>query len=231
MLSFQNIFKNTPTRIDATPSLVVDKPSIRGAFSIMKNYTHCKIEGCKARGTFPKSGREQFTLGYCCMHYTRFKRNGDPNIKGVIRIYVKKTPNPLYELYRSMITRCTNSKCNGYKNYGGRGITVCDNWLGENGFSNFCKDMGERPKGTTLDRIDNNKGYSKENCRWATWHQQNANTSRNNEVVGVYWNKNGYYSAKLKVNGVNVLNKNFKTMQDAINARKEAELKFPESLH
>ncbi len=74
-----------------------------------------------------------------------------------------------------MITRCTNSKCRFYYLYGGRGITVCERWRV---FENFLADMGERPSGLTIGRIDGDKGYYPENCRWETWLQQGQNTSR-----------------------------------------------------
>lgn len=66
-----------------------------------------------------------------------------------------------------------------YHRYGGRGISVCDRWVGRDGFDNFLSDMGEQPDGLTLDRIDNDKGYSKENCRWVDRKVQNRNTGRN----------------------------------------------------
>jgi hypothetical protein len=71
-----------------------------------------------------------------------------------------------------MVERCTNPNSAGYKNYGGRGITICSRWLR---FDLFLEDMGVPPKGYTLDRRDNDKGYSPENCRWATPKQQRAN--------------------------------------------------------
>jgi hypothetical protein len=82
-----------------------------------------------------------------------------------------------YATWHGMKRRCYNNKSNSYSGYGGRGITVCDRW--KNSFDNFLKDMGERPEALTIDRIDNDKGYSKENCRWATIEQQSRNTRRN----------------------------------------------------
>lgn len=73
-----------------------------------------------------------------------------------------------------MKARCSNPNKAAYPNYGGRGITVCDAWA--NSFETFLADMGDRPNTKlSLDRIDNEKGYFKENCRWATASEQNAN--------------------------------------------------------
>jgi hypothetical protein len=85
-----------------------------------------------------------------------------------------------YNSWHMMIQRCTNQKARGYKNYGGRGITVCKRWLK---FENFLKDMGERPKRKTLDRKNNNGNYCKSNCSWATVGQQNKNRRNNTKIL------------------------------------------------
>lgn len=89
--------------------------------------------------------------------------------------------HPLYKTWRGMRDRCLNKRCRAYKNYGGRGITICKRW---DSFQSFIDDMGLRPPGTSIDRIDNNKGYSPDNCRWATPKQQNCN-SRNARLLTV----------------------------------------------
>jgi ribosomal protein S25 len=86
---------------------------------------------------------------------------------------VKK--NPLYSTWKGMRSRCNSSTHSRYKDYGGRGIKICSEW---DDFYKFYFDMGDRPKGKTLDRIDNNGPYCKENCKWSTPSEQNRNARR-----------------------------------------------------
>jgi hypothetical protein len=86
---------------------------------------------------------------------------------------------PTYRTWTKMVKRCINSRDDRYADYGGRGIGVCEEWKT---FEGFLADMGERPKGTTLDRRDNSKGYEPGNCRWATPKEQQRNT-RSNRLV------------------------------------------------
>lgn len=88
--------------------------------------------------------------------------------------------SPMYALWSHMKDRCLNENNTRYKSYGGRGITVCERWMD---FQNFLSDMGERPEGMTLDRIDNDKGYSPDNCRWATNKQQQRNKTNNKLIT------------------------------------------------
>ena len=82
-----------------------------------------------------------------------------------------------YHIWSSMKARCSNPNHQNYHRYGGRGVSVCSEWA--DSFEQFLEDMGERPKGMSLDRIDVNGNYSADNCRWATAKQQMRNTSVN----------------------------------------------------
>ena len=87
--------------------------------------------------------------------------------------------HPLYQTWSSMLNRCYNPKNKSYNYYGQRGIRVCDRWRfgenGEHGFECFLADMGPRPAGNSLDRINSSGNYEKSNCRWATAREQSNN--------------------------------------------------------
>ena len=158
-----------------------------------QNYRHkgtfmriCKIINCN---------NKHLAKGFCKKHYSRFRRHGNPfhtefERHGMINFSE-------YKIWDSMIQRCTNKNNVGYHNYGGRGITVCAQWL--NSFRIFYKDMGPKtfPK-AEIDRIDNDLGYAPENCRWATHIQNNQNRSNNKLSMQKAKAIRGLY----KINGV-----------------------------
>jgi hypothetical protein len=84
-----------------------------------------------------------------------------------------------YKIWSAMLQRCNNPNCNKFKRYGGRGITVCREWYT---FENFITDLGERPNGLSLERVDNNGNYCKENCKWASPITQ-AHNRENNRLI------------------------------------------------
>ena len=161
-------------------------------FAFLKNghrYYECK---CDCGNTF-----------YSMIHLVRdgqriscgcFRRSREgyvPKIKGKYATSVKKKTVPLYRIYHDMHRRCEKPYRHDFKNYGGRGIKVCDEWSGEDGFDNFCDWAYENgyienaPYGKcTLDRIDCNGNYEPDNCRWADELTQ-ANNRRNNHIVHI----------------------------------------------
>lgn len=123
-----------------------------------------------------------------------------------------------YRTWSNMKNRCTNPNYELYHRYGGRGITICDEWL--NDFEIFLKDMGKKPsKDYSIDRINNDLGYSKENCRWATKTEQ-ANNTKNVliiEINGVF-KPLSYWCDEFKLNRATILKRisNGMSPQEAI---------------
>lgn len=115
---------------------------------------------------------------------SRWIKCGNTSSCGCNQVKHKMTGTRIWTVWRGMNGRCSNPKYKDYQNYGGRGISVCDRW--KESFSNFYADMGDPPtKSHTLDRINNDLGYSPENCRWATSKQQNRNRRSNRWIE---WN-------------------------------------------
>lgn len=98
----------------------------------------------------------------------------------------KKIRKKTYSIWHGMRQRCLHKKNQSSKNYKNRGISICQRWI--DSFEAFLEDMGECPDGMSIDRIDNNKGYSPNNCRWATWKEQ-ARNKRNNRWVFIKGHK------------------------------------------
>lgn len=126
----------------------------------------------------PSCERAAKSNGFCQKHYMRLWRTGS--------IETTKRRNPekpryhfMYGAWAGMVNRCHNPNNSSYARYGGNGTTVCDRWRsgedGKIGFVCFLEDMGERPDGMTLDRIDPAGNYEPSNCRWATIAEQRRN--------------------------------------------------------
>lgn len=140
-----------------------------------------------------------------------------------------KSRTTTYQIWLSMNRRCGNSSHRAYKNYGGRGITVCQRW--RESFESFLEDMGERPLNMQIDRINNNEGYYPENCRWATASENNFNrrTQENNKSgkSGVCWNKKrNKWCVQIVKDNKNYFLGRFENFDEAVKARKQAELSF-----
>jgi hypothetical protein len=130
-----------------------------------------------------------------------------------------------YHAWHDMIRRCSNPRYRDYMAYGGRGITVCQRWI--DSFEFFLLDMGKRPDGLTLDRINNDMGYSPDNCRWATRKQQMRNQQIRNPLgKGVVHRTANSYCAQIKVEGTVIRLGHFKTAAAAAEAYDMAAVKY-----
>lgn len=187
----------------------------------------CKNKGCEGRPVM-KRGKEYFPLGFCGKCYYIFRKaRGKVGRKS--SSHKGREKHPLYSAYLSMRGRCYTITNHKYPNYGGRGITICPRWLNtEDGFENFLEDMGPRPEGMTLDRIDNDGNYCPENCRWADCYTQAGNKTTSMKTPGVRQpNKDKQiWEARIKMQGKIIILGYFKSYEEAVTARKEAELKY-----
>lgn len=138
----------------------------------------CKCDCGESRSVLGVSLRAGRTLSCGCFHRdsssARSLRHGHSG--GAVMGKRSGT----YSSWAQMRSRCNDPHANGYQNYGGRGIRVCERW---DRFENFLLDMGERPHGCSIDRIDTNGNYEPSNCRWATREEQHANTRRSRFIA------------------------------------------------
>lgn len=130
---------------------------------------------CTPRGSAIKSGN---TVACGCVGKTTGRTNSIIT-HGETR---NKIQTPEYRAYSKMIQRCYNPSNKRYKNYGGRGIKICNRWL--KSFSNFLDDMGRRPINcTSIDRVNVNNNYGPSNCRWATGLMQASNKTTTKRII------------------------------------------------
>ncbi len=141
-------------------------------------------------------------------------------------LYNKQRAESCYGVWANIIQRCTNKNHPLYRRYGAKGITICEKW--RSSFNRFALDMGKRPTPLhSIDRIDNSKGYYKENCRWATKTVQSINRNRqvNNKsgIPGVSWDKSrSKWTAHIQVNRKDINLGRFDTIEEAVKIREEA---------
>lgn len=129
--------------------------------------------------------------------------------------------HPIYDCWIAMKARCRNKQHPNYHQYGGRGIKVCERWLK---FENFLQDMGIPKKGLTLDRIEVNGDYCKENCRWTTIQWQQKNRRNNNQYPGVVFEKDRKkWRADIMRNGKKMFLGRFNNLIEALDTRQRAE--------
>lgn len=131
-------------------------------------YWRCQCDCGSTLSTRAASLRTGRTQSCGCLHKERISTH-------------HMTGLPTFKSWESMKQRCTNPASPDFHNYGGRGITVCDSWL--HSFDSFLADMGERPKGMTLGRIDNEKGYEPSNCAWVTARDQQRNRRNTRKIL------------------------------------------------
>lgn len=140
-----------------------------------KNIEACPVCGKERQVQTCKTGR----ICKSC-HNANISRSGSES--NLFRHGGKGTTE--YNIWVSMKQRCLNPRHHAYKDYGGRGITFCERW---NDFKNFLADMGQRPPGKSLNRINNDGNYTPENCEWATFKQQAENRRPRQKLTLEQW--------------------------------------------
>lgn len=197
------------TVVDAAPLLETDRKKR------LRYKCECTCgETCVVVGESLRSGH---TKSCGCLSRKGNPKHGDHNER-------------LYRIWKAMKTRCLNPNAAGFDNYGGRGISVCPEWVNDYvSFRGWALDAGYRPD-LTLDRKNNDLGYEPRNCRWVSKTTQSRNQRARKDsttgVRGIRLSDSGLYLAEIFVDNKRVHLGSFKDVEAAISARKEAELLY-----
>lgn len=172
----------------------------------------CSVDWCKWKC---------YANTYCEKHYARVRKHWSPFVVKKKAWY--RVNHYLYRTYCMMKSRVNNPKSFWYKSYWWRWISICDSWLWKKWFDNFVSDMWDKQEWHTLDRINNDLGYCPENCKRSNIYEQARNTTRSNDFVWVSYDRSKQkYVAYINYNWYIKL-WTFKTMQEAVIARRSAE--------
>lgn len=172
----------------------------------------CSVEACENKA---------FCKGFCNAHYEQMRHHGKITndvikVKPCARGGITAENPREYKAWLRMKTRCLNKNDKSYEHYGARGITICDRW--KNSFANFLEDMGKMGNKNSVDRIDPQRGYSPDNCRWADWWEQQRNRSNNRQEPCVSEYEGGRYRVMVQHDG-EIFSKVCDTKEEAIKLR------------
>lgn len=149
----------------ATPGAVFGRLTVIGRDANKPYHVACRCSCGTEKSVNAYSLKDGLTQSCGCLRRERQWKHGRTG-----------SGDRTYRIWQHVIQRCTNPNDKGFQWYGARGISVCSRWLGDDGFQNFLADMGEAPDGKSIDRIDNDRNYTPDNCHWATPLEQSRNS-------------------------------------------------------
>lgn len=172
----------------------------------------CKIEGCERTG--------KITRGMCRHHYRKWLVHARPGVdftpNSAVHGFANTQKDPTYQAWRVIHRKCYQETSNQYASFGAKGIRVAYRWNGAKGFLNFREDMGTRPPGKYLDRVDPNEDFTPENCVWRTMFE--VKWYRRDDTTNIY-RKDQKYTTRLSLKGKPEYVGTFDTLEEAIAAR------------